>query len=294
MNFFTRCIAAPLGVVMIALGLMIAPVTTPVAVAQEIPAAQTTAAQPRKLITDVRAELQTRSSEITELAQTSEAGPGVDEATASLAEAQFRADLALKGLSTPGIEIIIVPEAETQALLDAASGALAELEADYSAWTEAVEAARIEREAQEAAAAAEAAAAEEAAAAAAAAEQEAAAAQPAPADNGAPAPAGYTVYPAGSGDQDLIDACVGPVWTGGLPMYLAEHWYCGGAGFPLYPGAVVTVAGVGMFQSVGVIIQLDGPNSTYDAIPGGYDLYYQTCLNNNPATTGVVGLQRIG
>lgn len=294
MTFFTRYISGALGVAMIALGLMLMPVTTPVAVAQENQAADVAAPQARELITEVRNELQERRSEIAELtASTPETGPEVEVAAEDLVHAQKRADLALKGLSTPGIEILIVPEAETQALLDAAAGALAELETKYATWNEAAEAARVGREIREAEEAAAAAAAEEAAAAAAAAKQ-AAASQPAPAGGNTPVPSGYTVYPAGSGDQELIDACVGPVWTGGLPMFLAEHWHCGGASFPLHPGAVVTVAGVGTFQSVGVIIQLDGPNSTYDAIPGGYDLYYQTCLNNNPATTGVVGLQRIG
>lgn len=306
MNFFTRYVSGPLGAALIAVGLMVIPVSAPVTVSPEARSAPVVLPQAREQIAAVRAGLQDRSAEIAELAKTSEVSDQVDLTTADLAAAQQGVTDAVADLSTPGIEVFIVPEEETQALLDAGAAALVELETSYEAWTAAVDVARAEREAAEATAA-EAAAAEAAAAsvaeqavaaetqAEAAANSSDAAGEPAPVvDNTAPAAADFTVYPGGSGGQDLIDACVGPIWTGGLPMYLAEHWHCGGAAFPLYTGAIVNVAGVGTFQSVGVVIQLDGPNSTYADIPGGYDLYYQTCLNNNPATTGVVGLQRIG
>lgn len=103
----------------------------------------------------------------------------------------------------------------------------------------------------------------------------------------------YTVYPSASGiDQSLVDACNGPVWwTGNL---LAEHWHCGGASFPKTPGSIVNVSGSGTYQVVGIVGVVNGYTATTADVPGGYDLIYQTCLNDNPGTTGFVGLVRIG
>lgn len=112
---------------------------------------------------------------------------------------------------------------------------------------------------------------------------------------GSPTQLGYTVSPAGSGGQALIDACVGPVWwTPSWFPYLAEHWHCGGAAFPKQAGAIVTIAGSGVYQSAGIVKQVNAYVEDMNAVPSGYDVYYQTCLNNDPSTSVIIGLVRIG
>lgn len=103
----------------------------------------------------------------------------------------------------------------------------------------------------------------------------------------------YTVRPYASGmDQGLVDACSGPVWwTGNL---LAEHWHCGGSSFPQNAGAIVNVAGVGTYRVIGLVGVVNGHTATTMDVPGGYDLIYQTCLNDNPGTTGFIALELIG
>ncbi|MBU3995048.1 MAG: hypothetical protein KKF42_04620 [Actinobacteria bacterium] len=112
---------------------------------------------------------------------------------------------------------------------------------------------------------------------------------------GSPTRLGYTVSPAGTGGQALIDACVGPVWwePSWFP-YLAEHWHCGGAAFPKQAGAIVTIAGSGVYQSAGIVKQVNAYVEDMNAVPSGYDVYYQTCFNNDPSTSVIIGLVRIG
>ena len=111
----------------------------------------------------------------------------------------------------------------------------------------------------------------------------------------APSGGGFTLSPAGTGGQSLIDACIGPVWwTPSWFPYLAEHWHCGGSAFPKQAGAVITIAGSGVYQSAGIVKQVNAYVEDMNAVPGGYDVYYQTCLNNDPATSVIIGLVRIG
>lgn len=110
----------------------------------------------------------------------------------------------------------------------------------------------------------------------------------------APAESGYTVRIGGAGGQGLIDACVGAVWWSGWHNLLAEHWHCGGASFPQWAGAIIHIPGSGTYQSAGVVSVVNQATANTGNIPGGYDVVYQTCLNNNPGTTGLIGLTRIG
>lgn len=110
----------------------------------------------------------------------------------------------------------------------------------------------------------------------------------------ASAQSGYTVRIGGAGGQDLIDACVGAVWWSGWHNLLAEHWHCGGASFPQWAGAIIHIPGSGTYQSAGVVSVVNQATANTGNIPGGYDVVYQTCLNNNPGTTGLIGLTRIG
>ncbi|MGK0741275.1 hypothetical protein ACSHWG_05265 [Leucobacter sp. Z1108] len=166
---------------------------------------------------------------------------------------------------------------------------LNELRGSLSAWEGAIEAHLAEEDARQA----EAARVLATAAAVSAAPQRPAVASP-PAQV-SPTQSGYTVSPAGSGGQALIDACVGPVWwTPSWFPYLAEHWHCGGAAFPKQAGAIVTIAGSGVYQSAGIVKQVNAYVEDMNAVPSGYDVYYQTCLNNDPSTSVIIGLVRIG
>lgn len=172
---------------------------------------------------------------------------------------------------------------------------LADLEESFAAWQQAIEQTRADQAAELAT---------QAAAAATAATQASAATSPtsgggstaawaAPAS--APGAHPFTVNPVGTGGQALIDACAGPVWwTPSWYPYLAEHWHCGGAAFPRHAGAIVAIAGSGVYQSAGVVMQVNAYVDDMTAVPAGYDVYYQTCLNNNPETAVVIGLTRIG
>lgn len=118
-------------------------------------------------------------------------------------------------------------------------------------------------------------------------------ATPAPTQGG-PVSSGYTISPAGTGGQALIDACVGPVWwTPTWFPYLSEHWHCGGAAFPRHAGAIITITGSGVYQSAGVVKQVNAYVEDMSSVPSGYDVYYQTCLHNDPSTSVVIGLMRI-
>ncbi|MBC9927173.1 hypothetical protein [Leucobacter sp. cx-169] len=228
-----------------------------------------------------RDDLAARSVEVTALvAQPSETGDLIDTAANRLTLALRGADQISAVPDSLLLEFSTVPTYESSVALDPVVVAGEELEASFAAWEQAIADTRAEREAQEAQASAEA-------------ELAARATQP---STSTPQPstaaANYTVYPAGTGGQALVDTCAGPVWFESLPSYLAEHWHCGGASFPKNAGAIIDVAGVGTFVSQGVIVQLDGFNSTINDVPPGYDLYYQTYLRMNPSTTLILGLMR--
>lgn len=105
-----------------------------------------------------------------------------------------------------------------------------------------------------------------------------------------------TVYVYGWGWQDAIDACAGAVWYNGYGgAGLAEHWQCGGSSFPDWPGAIIDIPGVGLYESVGVIAMMDSTVLTSEDAPYGYaDLFYQTCYGGDPHSTVFYGLNRIG
>lgn len=107
--------------------------------------------------------------------------------------------------------------------------------------------------------------------------------------NGGGSGVDYTLYVAGWGGQDLIDACVGAVRYTYYDGDLAEHWSCGGSSFPQWAGAVVEIVGDGLYRTTGVIAQMDATvSSAYDA-PGGY--FYQTCLGGDSRQTIFIGLE---
>ncbi|MGK0722390.1 hypothetical protein [Leucobacter sp. W1478] len=166
---------------------------------------------------------------------------------------------------------------------------LLELREGLSSWESAVAAYRLEEDARQA----------EAARILSAATPAATASQvntvvPRSAQGSAPS-SGYTVSPAGTGGQALIDSCTGPVWwTPSWFPYLAEHWHCGGASFPKQAGAIITITGSGVYQSAGIVKQVNAYVEDMNSVPSGYDVYYQTCFNNDPSTSVIIGLVRIG
>lgn len=122
-------------------------------------------------------------------------------------------------------------------------------------------------------------------------------ATPAPAPSG-PAPADWSEYVWTSGFQSELDSCAGSVDLSGVygVRVVGEHWHCGGAAFPTWSGATVDFTGVvaGRYRVAGIAAVLDGATANSNDIPGGYDLLYQTCLDNSTARMAFVGLVRIG
>lgn len=101
-----------------------------------------------------------------------------------------------------------------------------------------------------------------------------------------------------AGSQPEIDKCAGPVDVSafyGLPA-LAEHWACGGSYFPRWKGATVRLTGLkaGLYRVEGVIGYLNGGKDKVDVVPRGYDLIFQTCLQNDATHSGLMGMTRIG
>ncbi|TFD66745.1 hypothetical protein [Cryobacterium ruanii] len=99
------------------------------------------------------------------------------------------------------------------------------------------------------------------------------------------------------GWQDEIDACSGAVDIGayyGTPV-IAEHWFCGGSMFP-GEGSTIILTGVvsGTFRVGSIAAVLNAATDNAGAIPHGFDLLYQTCVDGSSATMSFTELTRIG
>lgn len=114
------------------------------------------------------------------------------------------------------------------------------------------------------------------------------AAAPAPAPAPAPvpaAPAVRTIYVAGSGGQEMIDACIGPIHftpNDGYSLFITEHDSCGGwarfSGIAI--GETVSLPGYGTYTVTGRG-QVPNPGTTNDvlAVFGGFPrAILQTCI----------------
>ena len=99
-----------------------------------------------------------------------------------------------------------------------------------------------------------------------------------------------------SNKQSAIDACRGGVaWPGYPSPTVVEHWRCGGASFPRSAGAIVTVTGyhAGTYRVIGVVREFNASTWSPSVLPSGYQLLFQTCLNDNAHTTILIGLARV-
>lgn len=100
-----------------------------------------------------------------------------------------------------------------------------------------------------------------------------------------------------NGFQSEIDACNGAVdVTGNYGVaVIAEHWSCGGSGFP-GNGSVITLSGVrsGTYRVGGVAAVLNANTQGTADVPRGYDLLYQTCINGSNSTMSFTVLTRVG
>ncbi len=110
---------------------------------------------------------------------------------------------------------------------------------------------------------------------------------------------GYTINVwTDTGFQASIDACRGGVdVTAQYNVHtIAEHWTCGGSSFPRTAGSIVTLTGIdaGTYRVDGVVAILNVYKNKTSDIPRGYDLIYQSCLNNNATTEFFAGMTKIG
>jgi hypothetical protein len=118
-----------------------------------------------------------------------------------------------------------------------------------------------------------------------------------------PAPAAavkpvHTVYVwTGGGAQASINAC-----RGGVDMTarygvrtVAEHWTCGGSGFPTSRGSIVRITGIdaGIYRVKGVAAVLNAYTAHTYQIPRGYSLLFQTCRGNDSHFTEFVALEKV-
>ena len=113
----------------------------------------------------------------------------------------------------------------------------------------------------------------------------------------APASVSFSKLVWTAGWQNEIDACQGAVDIGahyGVPV-IAEHWSCGGSQFPR-EGSTVTLTGAasGVFLVGSVAAVLNVATDTAADVPHGFDLLYQTCINDSSATMSFTELIRIG
>ena len=183
--------------------------------------------------------------------------------------------------------------AATQAVTDAVAAWQAEQErlaAEEAARVAAAEAARV---------AAESAAAEEAARETAAADGggSAGGASASPTAAGAAGAATLDKHVWTSGFQNEIDACNGAVDVTaryGVAV-IAEHWSCGGSGFPA-SGSVISLTGIrsGSYLVGGVAAVLNAHTQGTSDVPRGYDLLYQTCINGSDSAMSFTVLTRVG
>ncbi|MCT9869284.1 peptidoglycan-binding protein [Paenarthrobacter aurescens] len=100
-----------------------------------------------------------------------------------------------------------------------------------------------------------------------------------------PAQPGWTIYVAGTGGQDVVDACIGPVHytpTDAFSLFITEHDYCGGwARFSsINVGQTVTLAGYGSYTvTARGQVPLGGTTSHVSAVFGGFPrAVLQTCI----------------
>ncbi|SEI44032.1 hypothetical protein SAMN04487917_101303 [Arthrobacter sp. yr096] len=106
-----------------------------------------------------------------------------------------------------------------------------------------------------------------------------------PATEPQPAQPGWTIYVAGSGGQDLVDACIGPIHftpTDSYSLFITEHDFCGGwARFSgIGVGQPVTLAGYGSYiVTARGQVPLGGTTSDVLAVFGGFPrAVLQTCI----------------
>lgn len=108
---------------------------------------------------------------------------------------------------------------------------------------------------------------------------------------------GHVVNVWTSGFQTQINECRGGVDLSAAyhTATVGEHWECGGAAFPETPGAIVTFTGLdaGVYKVIGLVATLDAYTAHTSNIPHGYQMLFQTCRNNNSATTIFIALERI-
>jgi len=100
-----------------------------------------------------------------------------------------------------------------------------------------------------------------------------------------------------SGFQNEIDACNGAVDVTaryGVAV-IAEHWSCGGSGFPA-SGSVISLTGIrsGSYLVGGVAAVLNAHTQGTSDVPRGYDLLYQTCINGSDSAMSFTVLTRVG
>jgi hypothetical protein len=116
------------------------------------------------------------------------------------------------------------------------------------------------------------------------------AAAPAPAPGPAPAfvpaaPSVRTIYVAGAGGQEMVDACIGPIhYTpgDGYSLFITEHDFCGGwARFSgIGVGETVSIPGYGTYTAT-ARGQVPNPGTTNDVLNvfGGFPrAILQTCI----------------
>jgi hypothetical protein len=120
-------------------------------------------------------------------------------------------------------------------------------------------------------------------------------ARPAPKPVAHPAVATISVWT--SGFQSQLNACRGAVdLTGAYRVpTIGEKWTCGGARFPR-AGSLVRLTGLhaGLYRVGRVVAMLNAYTQNSGAIPRGYQLLFQTCINDNAHTEAFTSLTRVG
>jgi hypothetical protein len=120
---------------------------------------------------------------------------------------------------------------------------------------------------------------------------------PRPATKPAARPVAATVSVWTSGFQAQLNACRGAVdLTGAYRVpTIGEKWTCGGARFPR-AGSLVHLTGLhaGLYRVGRVVAMLNAYTQNSGAIPHGYQLLFQTCVNDNAHTEAFTALTRVG
>ncbi|MCU1407068.1 MAG: hypothetical protein JWQ43_3371 [Glaciihabitans sp.] len=101
-----------------------------------------------------------------------------------------------------------------------------------------------------------------------------------------------------TGFQTEIDACRGSVDLSSAygVAVIGEHWTCGGSAFPRAEGSIVQLTGVrsGTYRTGPVVAVLNKATDGAEDLPRGYDLMYQTCIDDSNAQMSFTALTRIG